>query len=311
MSDNTLLPNTLISLSQIQHKVQHKLGACLIQIQQYERLLQSMLAISKVHGNPETVETNQAARVSDLRSKSLGQLINEHLLKEVVVNAPDDSDNDRVDTDAEERVLATGQPYFGVRLQISMTPEKLENTSQALEEMRSTRNDLVHHFLDKFSLKSEEECALALTYLGTCQATFEANFAQLSEWGKSMLNTRTLAASSMQSQAINDFFDGICPDGTIDWHSSTIVQVLRESEAACGLNGWTLLNTAIAWIGEYHAEQIPSKYHCKTWRQVLRRSGEFQTRTKTSVAGAQGETWFQFNINSQPQAPPVTAPPKH
>ena len=250
MSDNTLLPNTLISLSQIQHKVQHKLGACLIQIQQYERLLQSMLAISKVHGNPETVETDQAARVSDLRSKSLGQLINEHLLKEVVVNAPDDSDNDRADTDAEKRVLATGQPYFRVRLQISMTPEKLERTSQALEEMRSTRNDMVHHFLDSFCLKTEEGCALALTYLGTCQAMFEANFAQLTEWAQSMLNTRALAASFIKSQVVEDLFDGINPDGNVDWPCSAIVQVLREAEAACGLNGWTLLNTAIAWIGK-------------------------------------------------------------
>ena len=216
MPDNTLLANTPISIPQIQHEVQRKLGACLIQIQQYERLLKSMLATSKVQGNPETVETNQAARVNDLYGRPLGQLINEHLLKDVLVNAPHDSDGDVEDADAERRVLATGMPYFKVRHQIFMTPEKLESASQALKEMRSTRNDLVHHFLDRFSLKTEEGCALALTYLGACQATFKLNFAQLSEWSASMLNTRALSASIMQSQVVQDLFDGINPDGTVD-----------------------------------------------------------------------------------------------
>ena len=307
MPDNTLLANTPISIPQIQHEVQRKLGACLIQIQQYERLLKSMLATSKVQGNPETVETNQAARVNDLYGRPLGQLINEHLLKDVLVNAPHDSDGDVEDADAERRVLATGMPYFKVRHQIFMTPEKLESASQALKEMRSTRNDLVHHFLYRFSLKTEEGCALALTYLGACQATFKSNFAQLSEWSASMLNTRALSASIMQSQVVQDLFDGINPDGTVDWSSSAIVQALREAEAACGLNGWTLLNTAIAWIGKHHAEQTPPKYHCKTWRQVLKRSGQFETRTKTKEAGDQSETWFQSNIKSQPQAQPATA----
>ena len=307
MPDNTLLLNTPISLPQIQHDVQRKLGACLIQIQQYERLLKSMLAISKVQGNPETVETNQVARVSDLHGKSLGQLINEYLLKEVVINAPHDSDSDVEDADAERRVLATGMPYFKVRHQIVMTPEKLESASQALEEMRSTRNDLVHHFLDRFSLKTEEGCGLAITYLGACQATFEANCAQLSEWAAAMVKTRGLTASIMQSQVVEDLFDGINPDGTVDWSSSAIVQVLREAEAACGLNGWTLLNTAIAWIGKHHAEQKPSKYHCKTWRQILQRSSQFQTRTETREAGDQSETWFQSNIKLQPQAQPAIA----
>lgn len=311
MSDNTLLSLTPTSLLEEQRDVQSKLGACLIQIQQYERLLKSMLAISKVQGNPETVETNQVKLASDLHCKSLGQLINEHLLKDVVVNASHDSDNHGEDAVAERHVLATGLPHFKVRHQIVMTREKLESTSQALEEMRSTRNDMVHHFLDRFSLKTEEGCALALTYLGTCQVTFEANFAQLSEWAANMVNTRALTASIMQSQVVEDLFDGINPDGTVDWPSSAIVQWLREAEAACGLDGWTQLNTAIAWIGNQYAEQTPSKYHCKTWRQVLKRSGQFETRTKTSEAGDQSETWFQSNIKPQPQAQPAIAHPVH
>ena len=311
MSYDDLHSSPFALLAEKQREVECKLGACLIQIQQYERLLKSMLAISKVQGNTETVETNQAARVSDLHGKSLGQLINEHLLKDVVVNAPHDSDSDVEDADTERRVLATGMPYFKVRHQIFMTPEKLESASKALEEMRSTRNDLVHHFLDRFSPKTEEGCAVALTYLGTCQATFESNFTQLSEWSAGMLNTRALSASIMQSQVVQDLFDGINPDGTVDWSSSAIVQVLREAEAACGLNGWTLLNTAIAWIGKQHAEQTPSKYRCKTWRQILKRSGQFETRTEASEVGNRNETWFQSNIKPQPQAQPATTPPRH
>ena len=298
-------------LAEMQREVQCTLGACLLQIQQYEHLLKNLLAIANIEGSAETIESNGVERANHLHDKPLGVLIKDHLLKDFVVNVTHDFDEHGADSDLESLVIATGQPYFKSRHQIVMTPEKLEITSKELEEMRVTRNDMVHHFLDRFSLKTEEGCSVALTYLGTCQTTFESNFTQLSEWSASMLNTRALSASFMQSQVVQDLFDGINPNGTVDWSSSAIVQVLREAEAACGLNGWTLLNTAIAWIGKQHAEQTPSKYRCKTWRQVLKRSGQFETRTEASEVGNRNETRFQSNIKPQPQARPATAHPGH
>lgn len=295
----------------MQREVECKLGACLLQIQQCERVLKNLLAIAKVEGSSETLDANRVEKASYVQDKSLGVLIKDHLLKDVVVNDQRDFDSHGKDPDAESDVIATDLPYFKFRHQIVMTPEKLESTSETLEVMRSTRNDLVHHFLDRFSLKTEEGSALAITYLDTCQATFEINFAQLKEWETSMVNARALASTIMQSEVVEGLFKGINPDGTVDWPFSRIVQVLREAEAACALNGWTLLDAAIAWISKHHADQIPPKYHCRNWRQVLKRSGQFETKTKTSEAGDKSETWFQSNINSQPQVQPATVPPRH
>lgn len=98
----------------------------------------------------------------------------------------------------------------------------------------------------------------------------------------------------MQSDTYLDFLvNGINPDGTVDWPISGVVKALRITEAACAINGWTSLDSAIAWLGTDHADQTPAKYHYKTWKQVLKRSKQFEIRAAVDLVSNRGQTWFR------------------
>ena len=66
-----------LSGSELQHQVQRKLGRCLLRIQQYERLMKSLLAIHELAGPASELEAIRTKRVDVLATKSLGQLVGE------------------------------------------------------------------------------------------------------------------------------------------------------------------------------------------------------------------------------------------
>ena len=91
-------------------------------------------------------------------------------------------------------------------------------------------------------------------------------------------------------------YNGIDPDGTVNWPASGAVRALREVEAACAEGGWTLLDSAIVWLRADHSDQTPAKYQCKTWEQVLKRSKQFEIRATVDLASTRGKTWFRSRI---------------
>jgi hypothetical protein len=83
------------------------------------------------------------------------------------------------------------------------------------------------------------------------------------------------------------------PDGSVCWPRRTIVECLRAAETACEVDGWTSLDSAITFISKENRDQMPSQYGCKTWRQVLRKSGLFELRTHASADAVIGGAWYR------------------
>jgi hypothetical protein len=51
---------------------------------------------------------------------------------------------------------------------------------------------------------------------------------------------------------------------------SVVGQIARRGRAQ---RRWVRFDEALAWIAEWHPGQVPQKYGCKTWPQVLSESG--------------------------------------
>ncbi|MBO9717586.1 MAG: hypothetical protein J7507_12445, partial [Pseudoxanthomonas sp.] len=60
-----------------QREVQRLLGRCLLRVQQYERLLKSLLAHREIAGPLHMLETNLADRIQETSRKTLGALAQE------------------------------------------------------------------------------------------------------------------------------------------------------------------------------------------------------------------------------------------
>lgn len=277
-----------------QRDVQRLLGRCLLRLQQYEGLLKSLLAHHELSGPPAQLQARQAERISDLATTSLGNLAKILFESYVVARQP----GEIAASDDEE--LKSAEPVeitIRTRMTLEMSPDDYARTKQAIKELVDLRNTLVHHFIETFNVWTLDGCAQATEHLTDCYGRIDAHFEQLRHWAVHMDNARALAASFMQSEQFQDFLvNGIASDGVVEWAHAGIVAYLREAATLRGPDGWTLLESAIEFIGRSHPEQKPEKYGCRSWPQVLNESRVFDLQYR-DVAGMPRAAWFRERPN--------------
>lgn len=272
-------------LDELQRAVQHKLGGCLLRLQQYEQLLKAMVANTELAGEPAQLQARRDARVASVHKTTLGALMS--LFKGGYLRAGDESA-----PPAETDDKAPGDRlWFSFQQRLALSAERHEAITAELNELKDLRNELVHHLLERFDLGQPDRCDAAVAYLDASRATIERHCQTLRRWAEQMDHVRTEFAALIASDAFKTMLiDGIAPDGQVDWPASGIVSSLREAEQALVPSGspacWTELNAAIACIARQYPDQTPKRYGCSSWRQVLHESQQFEVMKKTSVPNA-------------------------
>lgn len=284
------------SIEVAQLKIQQKLGRCMLRLQQYERLLKSVVSSMALDGPLGQLQATRARQVAGASDKSLGTLVRmftgSHLTlaRSKSYTEPGDTSSGQEFSDA---------AWASMRFNISMSPERYAQSKAGLAELVALRNDLVHHLIERFDISDENGCCAATTHLESCYEKIDGHFELLKGWATSLAETKTLASSFLQSKAFEDaFLHGINADGSVCWQRSSIVECLREAEKACQVDGWTSLDAAIVCISKENRDQIPSSYGCKTWRQVVKQSGQFEFRSVAGSDGAIGKAWYRSCANA-------------
>lgn len=279
------------TLPSLQHEVQRKLGRCMIRLQQYERSMKALVANIAVEGPPEKLQDIRDKQVLCANTKTLGTLIGMFTGSYLNVAAPQ---GQPAPEDAEADDNSPNQAWVRMNFSMAMSPERHAQTKQALAELVDMRNDLVHHFLERFDLWQESGCRTADAHLDSCFEQIDGHCMELMGWAKSMERARALSASVMQSQQFEDaILHGIGPDGTVHWPISTIVECLRNAEQVCAIDGWTLLNSAIEHIRGSHSDQTPKRYGCGSWRHVIHASQQFDILKKTNQDTGGLAVWYR------------------
>jgi hypothetical protein len=284
------------SVEVAQHEVQRKLGRCMLRLQQYERLLKAMVAAMSLEGNPADLPAVRSRQKAAASKKSLGTLVGlftgDYLTDNQLTTA-----SSTVDVAPADK--AADAPWFKMRLNIAMSPEHREQATEALAELVAMRNDLVHHLIEQFDISEESGCLAATRHLQDCYQKIDNHLGQLKEWSEGQEKAQALASSYLQSKSFEDMFvHGINPDGSVCWQRSTIVECLREAETACQVDGWTSLDAAIVYISRTAPDQVPSRYGCKTWRQVLKKSEQLESRSDPGSDGKRGEAWYRSCVKN-------------
>ena len=93
MADGQAVATVRAEPEELQHQVQRKLGRCLLRIQQYERLMKSLLASHELAGPASELEAIRAKRADVLATKSLGQLVGE-LTGSFLTAGPDEAESE-------------------------------------------------------------------------------------------------------------------------------------------------------------------------------------------------------------------------
>jgi len=249
--------------------VQRLLGLSLLRLQEYEALLKQMLLRGHISGPPEEISKLLQKKSSSLKKKMLGELVGD--LTNTVMTVENTGHFDKSYSGPSRDVA-----WIESHMQIVFSQERYAVLKPALKELVTLRNELVHHFIDKFDLHSLEGCIGAEEFLRKSHADIEENLALLRAWNKSLEEAQTKLTSLLGDPAFLDFIDGIHSDKTVDWSRAGIVQGLRDAEESLAINGWTNLSAAILWMSKNAPEQRPKRYGCSTWRQVIHVSRQFE-----------------------------------
>ncbi|ELF6204805.1 TPA: OST-HTH/LOTUS domain-containing protein [Pseudomonas putida] len=233
--------------------------------------MKAIVAHHDLSGPASALEAIRAARVEDAATKTLGTLVGQLFGSYVVT-----------DLVAEEELDGPGVAEVAtvrMRLQLSMGAEDYQRTQADLRDLVALRNGLVHHFIDHHDLWSVQGCRSAQEALVGAYTRIDQHYEQLRGWAEHMDQARRLAAEFAQSSAFHELVvNGIAPDGSIDWAASGIVRALREAMVELAEDGWTPAAKAGRWVQAKYPDQVPAKYGCSSWRQVLHESRLFELR---------------------------------
>lgn len=277
------IPDALLDL---QRTVQRKLGRCLLRLQQYEILLKALVAQTDIAGPPDQLDAIRAEQIVGVQKKTMGALVG--MLTGSYL------------TPSQDAAASEDEPDYGgglrvrLRSQVELNPEQYEATKTALKELVDLRNELVHHFLQRFNIWEMDGCEAADGYLDASFERIDGHFLTLRGWAQSMEETRAVAKSVVESPAFeNLLLNGILPDGSVHWPTSGAVACLLEAASRFAINGWTKLDAATAWIRQQHPDQQPQRYGCASWRQVIHQSRQFEIRRQANKDSGRNEVWYR------------------
>lgn len=276
----------------LQHEVQRKLGRCMLRLQQYERLLKTVVAGMAVAGPPEQLQVVQDRQAVSLHNRTLGTLVGMFANHHVTTSSTGDEVAANDDVSADGR--SSGGPWVNISSTISMSPERYAQTKADLAELVGLRNDLVHHLIEKFDISDEGNCRAASIHLDSCYERIDANFRTLNAWVDGINKCQAQVSTFLQSDAFENAFEhSVNLNGSACWPTSSIVGCLQEAEQACQIDGWVALDTAVKYISKKSRDEVPNRYGCKSWRQVLKRSEQFELRIVTGSKDIKGQAWYR------------------
>ena len=271
----------------LQGRVFHKVGRCLLHLQQYEQRMKTLLTNRELAGNTTAdFERSLARRRAKFGTQTLGQLLAEltgtHLQSE---------QKDPQDQHAE---TGSDEPMFSIKFNRLMDEERYQKTCKNLKELLALRNDLVHHFIERFDLLTAESCLAALAYLDDALQKIADHRQELYNWLKNYAAAREAVVALLNSPDFQIFEElGYFPDRPVNWPGTTIIQGLMHAERECQHNGWVDLKQAIQVMGSLNPKITPSRYGCRNWRQVLRVSGLFEIRREKAADHNETLTFFR------------------
>ena len=261
--------NELLTL---QHEVQLLLGRCLLRLQQYERLIKAMVVYHRFSGPIHDFERSRVAQVDAKARKTLGTLVGDLLGSYVVAGESEPAEEATTNPPA-------GINWFAMHMSCRLSSEDFARAENELKDMVLLRNNLVHHFIEQHDLRSLHGCRGAQSALVSAYNRIDQNLEQLREWAGTMEEMRLVLSRVLQSEEFIDLFvNGIAPDGKVDWDASGIVSALREAYCALAVDGWAPVAEAGRWVTERFPEQLPAKYGCQSWRQVVHKAPNLEIR---------------------------------
>lgn len=268
-----------------QREVQRKLGRCLIRLQQFEGLAKALWVDHEHEGYAGEFLVSQSKRKEHISDKTLGSVV-KRLADSFL--APDLGRPEEEPPNDDDPEMDSTRAYFRFKRKISMSSEDYSRTTSELNALVEMRNTLVHHFIERFDLRSEQGCQDAQAHLDNCYQRIDALYSTISVWAESHQKAGEVFSAFLQSEEGRKAFLDILPPGDhVDWGSAPVIAALRGAQEELSSGGWTSLGDALRWLALKFPDEKPGKYGCSSWRHLLHESRLFEIQ-KATADGASG-----------------------
>ncbi len=280
-------------LPDLNRNVQRLLGRCLLRLQNYERLLKGLLTHSYHSGTAEELEALRLNRADQFAKATLGSLVKSLFDEHIFVSGENES------TFVESQLAPGTKVAFELRFRTEIPEERIAQLKESLKDLVLLRNELVHHLVERFDISAIEGCQAASRYLERSDAKIESHYRELQGWAMGLVAAQKSMQEFMQSGALRGIVvDGIHPDGSIQWEDCGIVRALRDATDHLSQAGWSPLHEVTAWIAQNCPDQVPKKYGCVSWAQVLNDSRLFRLEYRRDDAGRKS-AWFALKPDTR------------
>lgn len=281
-------------LEMLQFKVQQKLGRCMMRLQQYELLLKVMLVSMSVEGRAAAIETSANRRASVIQGKSLGALVGLFTADCLVSEAKEAEANE---SESAVAGLTLDAPFVSAQFKIVLPQEDHARVKDDLAKMIALRNELVHHLLERFNLSAESGCAAACDHLDSCHEEVARHFTTLQGWAAAKEQVTSLVSSMLRSSSFEEMLSHVLDNTDFGLSfMSGVVKYLKAAEIELSEDGWTRLESAIMYVAKVNRHETPRKYGCRTWRQLVTKSEQFEVRVEKSQISGRRQVWYRSLI---------------
>ncbi len=189
-------PVTNDALATPQHEVQRKLGRSVLQLQLYEQLLKALLVHSQASGTTDTLLKEREKRAEKIKLQTLGGLVTS-ASKLLIRPFPYE--------ELPELKAPPDKIHFHMRINFELDAKDASLIETQFKELVELRNDLVHHFTERFDVFSIEGCHAASRYLDECYVTIKAGYTQLRAWAEGVQQLLQEAGTYIQSDSYKNF----------------------------------------------------------------------------------------------------------
>ena len=172
-------------------EVPRKLGRCILRLQQYEMLTKAILIEHDQSGSIASWEARRHARSEKISRVTLGTLVKEMKNSYLSHGTQGEDDDDEADAPPD-----LDQIWFRFRGSMQMEAAEYERTIAAMDELVDMRNELVHHFLQRFNLWDLMRGAEAGRHLERRCELIDRHMNELTQWARHMEEARRFMASA-------------------------------------------------------------------------------------------------------------------
>ena len=278
---------TECELQVLENEVLRKIGRNLMALQQVEGQLKTLLINSSVRSGPtEAIQRQQVRRDQLIGKQTLGTLVGQFVTE--VFLPLDDTENDN---EPEFQF-----PYFTFNYSIQSDGAYVQQRAAALKLVVDERNELVHHFLPKWTRASLESTQAADRHLDQQHARVRIEFEALRTHLEELQRSRELLGNFMSSPECARQMELLWLQG------SRVIELLTEmSRNAVNAEGWVRLDAAgqALWANaEEDMSSLQAMYGYNKLKPLVVASQVFEVRDEPFLNGG-SQAFFRITREAE------------